>query len=214
MTIKKFWLGFALFYFPLATQGQRNHYESGWHPGVLILADNSVVKGEVNYIQKKENVMVTTKNNKTAYHARDIKYFQFYDKKQEYNRAFTSLTRKSGNASSEIQIFEIVLEGALPYYRKPVLVEKVVVKRNKAGSSHVLDDFVEYVYFLKVEDRLIEVKNFSTDALPHVKKHIRKISEFIEENDLNITLASDQIQIVDKYNALEENVTTKKGASH
>ena len=212
MILKNFWLGFVFFSLPLSLLGQRTNYESGWNPGVLVLTDNSIVKGEVNYIQKKENVIVTSKNSKTSYHAGDIKYFQFYDKKLKYNRAFTSLNRKSSNnPAPKMQIFEIVLEGALPYYRKPILVEKVVVKRDKAGSSHLKDDFVEYVYFLKVEEQLIEVKNFGTDVLPYVKKHIREISNFIEENKLNITLVSDQIQVVDKYNALEENLAIKKG---
>ncbi|MDN5216269.1 hypothetical protein QQ020_29645 [Fulvivirgaceae bacterium BMA12] len=211
MTRKNFWLGFVFFFAPLAVLGQRTNYQSGWNPGVLVLADNSIVKGEINYIQKKENVIVTSKNKKTTYHASSIKYFQFYDKKLKYNRAFTALSRKPDSPPSKMQVFEIVLEGALPYYRKPVLVEKVVVKRDKAGSSHVMDDFVEYVYFLKTEDRLIQVKNFGTDVLPHMKKHIREISNFMEENKLNITLVSDQIQIIDKYNALEENLATKKG---
>ncbi len=211
MTMKNFWLGFVFFSLPLMVLGQRTNYESGWNPGVLVLADNSIIKGEVNYIQKKENVIVTSKNKKTTHHASNIKYFQFYDKKLKYNRAFTSLNRKMDSPPSKMQIFEIVLEGALPYYRKPVLVEKVVVSRDKAGSSHVMDDFVEYIYFLKIKDRLIKVKNFSTDALPHMKKHIREISNFMEENKLNITLVSDQIQIIDKYNALEENLAAKKG---
>ena len=212
MVLKNFWVILFFCGLPLTLPGQRMNYQTDWNPGVVVLNDNTIVKGQVKYIQKKENVVVKKQDKKTTYHASDIKYFQFFDKELGFNRAFSSLNRTPHQPYGEIQIFEIVLEGAFPYYRKPILVEKIVVKHDKATSNHIIDDFVEYIYFLKTDENLVEVKKFGNDVLPLLKKHIKEISRFIRENKLDYTLASDQIQIIDRYNALEEEMALKKGS--
>lgn len=178
-------------------------YETGWHPGVLAFNDNSTLRGEINYQQKHEKVVLLNKGQKKSYSASQIKFFQFYDKKEGYNRAFFSLTSNIGTKKPSTGMYEIVLEGAMPYYRKPYLTEKLVIKHNKTTSDHIMADFVEYDYFIKTKNGLVKAVNFGDDILPHMSKHMNTISDFIVTNKLDINLIADQIQIVDHYNGLE-----------
>lgn len=190
---------------PCLLSAQRITFETGWNPGVVVLKDNTTVKGQINYVQKNETIQVTTSSQKLKYDADQLKFFQYYDKEQGYNRAFIALKKLAVDNPKVTQMFEIVLEGALPYYRKPYLIEKAVVKHNKATTDHIFSDFVEYSYFLLTPDGLVEANNFGNDILPYLKKHIKSISDFIVDNKLDINLIADQIQIVDHYNGLEQN---------
>jgi len=199
-------LTLAIFYFyDLELKAQRTNFESGWHPGVIILSNNSILKGDLNYVQKNEWLKLRMDDSTATFHARQVKYFQFYEAEKGYNRAFKPLPTGDKNLTPDWAFFEIVLEGRFPFFRKPILVEKIISQSEQASSEFKQGDFVEYIYFLKVDDKLIEIKNFGDDALPHLKKHISDINAFIKDNKLNINLTAGQIQIIDYYNLLEEN---------
>ncbi len=195
----------VLFVSPVLVEAQRTDFETGWHPGVIAFKDNSTIRGEINYKQKHEKIQVIVKGKKSTFAAHQLKFFQYYDKNEGFNRAFVSLDNNEKIKRPHKAMFEIVLEGALPYYRKPYLIEKIVVKHNQATSDHIISDFIEYDYFLYTKDGLVKAVNFGDNILPYMKKHLKSISNFIVNNKLDVNLVADQIQIVDHYNALEIN---------
>jgi hypothetical protein len=167
-----------------------NANPTSWFDGVLVLKGNEIVKGQMSLKSDMEVVLVKSNEKVTVYPAHRILFFYYYDDVEGKNRNFISMEKRKG-AARRFLLFETIVEGELS-----------VLRKEKSNTPHVMvDQAIEYIYFIHWDNELMALRKFRTKVYPRIINAMgSQIKTYIENNKLDPHLSSDAIQIIDYYN--------------
>ncbi|MDN5204953.1 hypothetical protein QQ008_26420 [Fulvivirgaceae bacterium BMA10] len=172
--------------------------ENEWNSGALVLSDNQVLVGELQYHHQHDMVILKIDNKMKTFPAFKINEFRFYDANDDINRRFRALDVKNAKGANLKVIYEVVLHGSLSLLRK----EKK--HKSKCERSNLRREIEDYVYYSYDEERLVEMRNFKKRVLPLLmQERGPQLTKFIEEHKLNLDKPATYVKILDYYNDLQ-----------
>jgi len=178
------------------TYSQDWYDDPKYYNGVVVLDDRSTIRGLLSYNQSKERLSFESGQKISASEAL---YFQFYDPDEKYNRYFFSHIDKN----QKYNFYEVLLNGKLLLFRKPIVIKKDLIdNENSKTTLHINKNVIENQLYLNQNDTMVIIDNFEEQILPLLKDQIKAVSNYIFSKQLDITLPSDQLLIIDYYNGL------------
>ncbi|HOX82650.1 MAG TPA: hypothetical protein PLJ60_16590 [Chryseolinea sp.] len=163
-----------------------------WYEGSVVLKTNVVLTGEISIEPQYDLILHRIHGKMEVYPAHKIQSIYFYDAKENINRKFISL--KDSRFFNHHQLLEIVLKGEVSIYR-----------RQKAWTGKSPSDADGFHYFVRYQDKLVDLQKFRNQVYPHLLKSTGGIlSAFMDERKLNPNSPSNAILIIDFYNHIKK----------
>jgi hypothetical protein len=159
-----------------------------WYSGSIVLADESVLVGEVSVDAFHDVVLYKSSENRVrVFPAFKIKLALYFDPQASINRRFVSWQEDLSVQSTSL--YEVVTSGELAILRKP--------KFNLKDFS----DAVAFDYFIKEQNQLFHLKDF---ARRFYSRLINRpgLLEYVSSEKLNIYQDADAIRIIVFFNKL------------
>lgn len=180
----------------LLTYSQDWYDDPQSYDGVVILSDRSTLRGVFSYSQSNE--LLYFKSGQRV-RASEALYFQFYDPDERYNRYFFSHIDRN----QEYSFYEVLLNGKLLLYRKSIVVKKDIIDSKNSQTTLLINkNIIEDQLYLNQNDIMVIIDDFEEQILPLLKDQIKAVTSYIFSEQLDITLPSDQLLIIDHYNGL------------
>lgn len=186
--------------------------------GVVILNNEEVIFGIVDYHQEYEMVSVTRNGKELAYNATQVKIFQYYDQEKSLNRIYrpfiaSSITRYAFLDAPEF--FEMVLLDDVTILRKMKTIIIDPNPENDKSPTHVQDilprkaEAIDYDYYVSIDGMEASlIKNFQRqviDKLPSI--YHASLTQFVAENNLYLKNWTDQFELLEYYQQIKENAS-------
>ncbi len=185
--------------------------------GVVILNNEEVIFGNVDYHQEYEMVSVTQNGKKLAYNASQVKLFQYYDQEKSLNRIYRPFKETSENRYSNFQtseFFELVLVEDVLIMRKQknILIEPL--GRSDKGSILAKNLYsapklaIGYDYYYSQDGQSHHlIDDFQEQIIPlFEERYITLINRFIKDEKVNLKEWAGQYKVLVYYKELKEKV--------
>ncbi|MDF9795879.1 hypothetical protein OKW21_001142 [Catalinimonas alkaloidigena] len=195
---------FSAFIFTLAVSAnaQLSNSTTDWYPGVIILENTEVVKGDISYDYSHDIVMCKIDDVIKTFTPHQVTAFKYYEESENLFHDFVTLTNYINPRYQQKAFYEVVLEGDISYVRKrnkyPAYNAKegYLANRNKRLNQHK----VCYEYFVHYENELIKSKSFKREVLPIMQNKERSLHTYMKKNQLRPYDIGDQIELVEYFN--------------
>ncbi|MBN1186158.1 MAG: hypothetical protein JXB49_28015 [Bacteroidales bacterium] len=181
--------------FVYSYSGNTIQYFNEWLKGDIYLKDGNVVKNKNLRYRGFGDQLIWARNSdfQTGIIDRDnINGFVLYNKDNSVFATFKNLNIKNENDKNDnFQYLQVLAEGDLSFY----------VFRRISMQNSTEKMFVDYIYYMYVNDKFIPVKLRRTilcRLLPQDKALIKSI---IRKNRLNTRNETDMIKAVNQYNS-------------
>lgn len=178
-----------------------------WHEGFVILEKGDTLKGILKYNLETGVVQFSRQEREKgdAYTAKNIYYFQIYDKIQERTRRFYSLPFSENYSGFEtLKLFEVLVEGKMNLLARE---KRVIVNKSDYywGIYYTYgEEILQMQYFILLENREIqEFKGNQKSFLLLCGSKSSVMKKYIKEKGLRTKNKSDLVKMVGYFNALE-----------
>ena len=175
-------------------------YTITWHHGVVINANQQIIRGEILFNQKEEILLVRKDGATTAFPAQQILFVQYYDDNLQLNREFTTLP-DSKNPRRTL-FYEVILKGDIVLLRRES--EAYEPSRTHQGNE-IITSFtptLKHDYYVYDHQQVRFLTSFRRDVKPLVNHRWGDIEAFIEQQRLSVAEIEDQIDIIHFYNSI------------
>jgi hypothetical protein len=161
-----------------------------WYQAVVVLDNNDVIVGEIVIEPSLDVVLVKAGNQRTFYPASRISYINLHDNDVKFPRKFLSLQQEEHGRLVN-KLYEVVLQGEFSVIRKP-----------RGASLPHANDVHSYDYFIKDNASIIRFSDFRSRILPVIENYYspKPLMKFLNEEQINPSLPSDVIKLIDIYN--------------
>jgi len=183
--------------------------------GVVILNNEEVIFGHVNYHQEYEMVSVTKNDKELAYNATQVKLFQYYDQEKSLNRIYRPFKESSTYRYSSFktpEFFELVLMDDVTILRKMKTVIMDANPENDKSPIHTQDilphksEAIDYDYYVSTDGTtaslIRDFKEQIVERLPSVYQP--PLYQYIAENKLYLKVWNEQFELLEYYQQLKE----------
>lgn len=202
--MKKFFLGFVTLLvavvqgvaFPFSNQ------PGFWCPGKVVLENQQVVRGEINYDLKFNAVQVRHDGVIRTYTAERIAYFDLFDQVKHRDRHYIAIDHQLDEGYRRKTFFEVLTEGDLTVLRKTKYVRRPRVTEDKRAPHIYLNTVCKHSYYLFNEGEFFEVDDFKGQVLPLMSRHQAAVSDYIRQCKLKLRKVHEQMRVVHLYNQL------------
>lgn len=190
------------------TQAYPDFAASSWHKGAIVLNSHEVVRGKIKYDDTHDMVLFQLDGKILTFAASQVIYFYYIDNTSGVPRHFKALpyyTRLSRTYQRDY-FFEIILGGKVNFLRKANKKVRFInsVKREKY-FPHLNINEVCYDYFMLYDDKVVEVNNFSEDALPLLARETsQSIYDYIEAKNITKFTLRNQVALIHFYNLMQQ----------
>lgn len=182
--------------------------------GVVILNNEEVIFGIIDYHQEFEMVSVTRNAKELAYNATQVKLFQYYDQEKSLNRIYRPFKESSDDRYSYFktpEFFELVLveEVLIMRKQKNILIEPLertdkgsILAKNLYSSPKVA---ISYDYYFSQDGQSTHlIRNFQKQVIPLFKeRYIIPVNHFIEDEKINLKEWAGQYKVLAYYKELK-----------
>jgi hypothetical protein len=183
-----------------------------WYPGIIILENEEIVKGEISYDFANDLVMCKSEEKISTFGPHQTRSFRYYEKENNVFHNYEVLQIQQNSFYTRKAFFEIVLEGNVKYVRKhnryPVTQPQEGHLAYRRSNPHL----VAYDYYTQLEGELIKSRHFKKEVLPALLNKDQRVAAFIKENKLRTYDIGDQIVLLDYFNHTIDK--TKQTAIH
>lgn len=173
-----------------------------WHRGVVINAEQQVIRGEVMLNYEKNLVMVRSGETTTTLSPIQTTFIQFYDEELGVNRDFVPLVQ--ANNLPRPAFFEVVVKGNLALLRREKMVNTTSQVYESGNEIRTIFTPVKsHDYYLYNHERLRLLTSYRRDLLPFIRSRKQDIEGYVKENSLQVATLQDQIEIIHYFNTIE-----------
>ncbi|MBT1702889.1 hypothetical protein [Chryseosolibacter indicus] len=161
-----------------------------WNEGSVVLKTGEVLSGFLQIKPEYDIVLFKTSNNEQieVFPAHKICSAFVHDTFLNINRKFTSI--KQGNdVFSTSRLYEVVLQG-----------EVSVLRRHLIDRYDEQKGSVSYAYFVLDNENLVNLKEFKNKIYPKLLQSERKLSKYVQEQNLGMRDLSSTIKVIRFYN--------------
>jgi hypothetical protein len=172
-----------------------------WFKGSVLLANETVISGEITYPADEEVLFLKIGDNEDAMMvipAFRILSFSFYEKESSSKRTFVTFRNSIGSATV-YQFYEVLTEGIISVLRK---------QQNLWYSFRT--EKTEFDYFVLINEEIIPMKRFRWHIYPALRKSSPELRDFAKRNRINIMNMPDVIRFVNYYNNAQPAMASKK----
>ncbi len=181
-----------------------------WYPGMVILNDASILKGEISYNYVHDLVMYKSEQQIQTFPAHQVHSFSYWDDKEDIMHQYKVLDYAPDQYFQRKVVFEVLLQGDVVYLRKhnrypevnPASTRHFALQKSANVSPHV----VCYDYFVSWQGKIIKARHFSKKVLPEMIERDQKISEYIKKERLQLFNIGDQIILSEYFNNRAKNL--------
>ena len=195
-----FFVAFLTFY--MSAYAQFSNKTTEWYPGIVILNDEEIVKGNISYDYSHDIVMCKEGEIIQTFTPHQVHSFKYFDEEANIFHEYITLSNEINPRYQQKAFYEVLLEGDINYVRKrnrfPAYNAKegYLANRNNRLNEHK----VCYEYFVQYEDELIKSRRFKQEVLPIMKSKEQSLQAFMKKNQLKPYDIGDQIELVEYYN--------------
>lgn len=202
--MKSFLLFFTAYLtFFSSAHAQLSNRATDWHPGLVILNNHEIVKGDISYDYAYDLVMCKEGDKIQTFTTHQASSFKYFDAESNLFHEYVALSNKITPEYQQKSFYEVVLEGDINYVRK----------RNRFPAYHPKDGYLAtrnaqmnehkvcYEYFVQYKDELIKSRRFKQEVLPIMKSKEYSIDAYMRANNLRTYNIGDQIELVEYYNS-------------
>ncbi|MFP4092484.1 MAG: hypothetical protein ACLFUB_21030 [Cyclobacteriaceae bacterium] len=191
-----------LFLLTLSSMAQPSATSTQWYPGIVILQDEQVLRGDISYDFAHDLVMCRQEGTIRTFGPQQAQSFRYYEEEANLLHNFSVYTLQKNSFYEQKGFFEIVLQGDVSYVRKR---NKYPIYQTRNGYMQPRDfrnepHLVAYDYYILVNDEMIKARNFKKEVLPALLQEDRSIKAFMKEKRLRTYDIADQIVLLDYYN--------------
>jgi hypothetical protein len=201
MKILLLFSAFTLTLFVFA-HAQISNRSTDWYPGVIILDNNEVMKGDISYDYSHDIVMCKNDDIIKTFTPHQVTAFKYFEKEENLFHHYVTLINEINPKYQQKAFYEVVLEGDINYVRKrnkyPAYNAKEGYLANR--NPHLNQHKVCYEYFVQYEDELIKARRFKREVLPIMQNKERSLQTYMKEHQLRPYDIGDQIELVEYYN--------------
>ncbi len=173
-----------------------------WCPGKVVLEDEQVVSGEINYDLKFNAVQVRQGKTVRTYTAEQIAQFDLYDQVKHRDRRYVAIDHPMKEGYRRKTFFEVLSNGPLTMLRKTKYVRRPRVTEDFRAPHIYLNAVCRHDYFLFNEGQIVEVDDFEEQVLPLMSRHEEPIDDYIKAGKLKLRKIHEQMRLVYLYNQL------------
>ena len=173
-----------------------------WCSGTVVLEDQRVIEGEINYdlkfgaIQVKRNGLVKT------YTAENIAHFTLFDAVKHRERQFVAIDHTEDEGYHRKTFFEVISEGKLTILRKSKYVRKPRVTEDARAPHIYMNAVCRHQYYVFRDNRFSEIDDFKEEILPLMRDQQQEVSAYIRQCKLKLKRIHEQMRVVALYNQL------------
>jgi hypothetical protein len=179
-----------------------------WHPGIVVLENEDVLKGDIAYDYMTEMVMCRQNKQVKIFGPRQARSFRYLDENTNIIHKYELYVIRDQNNYEEKAFFEIILKGHINYIRKRnkhrfrINPKSSLAEENQQAQP----EFELYDYFAEKGGKMIQSKRFHKDLLPGLVELDQSIPSFMKEKNLKSYEVRDQIMLLSYYNRNETNL--------
>ncbi len=195
---------------PTRTKAQDN-----WNQGRLVLQNNQVLEGAINYNWKAEVVQVRQGGRTRAFSAQQVAAFDFYDMQNNMLRHFVTLEYPVQATRMRPVLVEKVAEGPFAIYRRLRTARDLfrVNRPQQYGSdTGLLQDDDNFDYVVQTPGGFVKMDQFQQDVLPTLMagKMGSQIRQYIRSHQLDTNSTTTRLMLLVRYNALMEDTALQE----
>ncbi len=196
-------------FFITAAQADKTATCTPWQPGMVILNDQSILKGNISYDYRHDLVMHRAHGKTKTFTTRQVHSFCYFDQDTRIMHQYLALSNAYGHHAygrydQKKAFFEIVLEGDISYLRKhnpyrsidSNRPQRLAVTAHASMSSHV----VGYNYFVYYNKHLFKATAFNKKVLPLLRAKNEHVTAYIKKEKLRTYDVGDQIVLIEHLN--------------
>ena len=179
---------------------QINDKRIEWNPGIIILENDQIVKGDLAYDYSSDLIMCRNDDKIQTFGPHQAVSFRFYEEDKNLIRKFKVYEMPQNSFYTQEAFFEIVVDGEVDYIRK----------RNRYALYQPRDGYlahrkpnmheVAYDYFVQVNGKLIKARRFKKEVLPQLILTDQSVEHYMREQQLTTYDIGDQIVLLNYYN--------------
>jgi hypothetical protein len=202
-------LSLPLFLLFMPAEAQHAPHTLGWFPGIVILNNDEILNGDINYDYANDLVMCRQNDKIRTFGPQQASSFRYYNEETNILHDYEVYAFQKNDYYEQRGFFEIVLEGKVNYIRK----------RNRYPIYHTSEGYlsgrsfrtdpqvVAYDYFVEMNGKLVKARHFKKEVLPILIANDQRILEFIKERRLRTYDIGDQIVLLNYHNSGGTNLT-------
>ncbi len=194
----------ALCFFITAAQAGKPATCTPWQPGMIILNDQSILKGDISYDYGHDLVMHRADGKTKTFTTRQVHSFSHFDQDTQLLHQYVSLPYAPRRHKQAKAFFETVLQGDISYLRKHNRYrsfdanrpQRLAITAHARMSPHI----VCYDYFVYYKQQLFKAKAFNKKVLPLLLAQDQHIKTYIKKQKLRTYDIGDQIVLIEHLN--------------
>jgi len=183
--------------------------EENWNRGQLVLANQTVLEGDLNYNWKAEVVRLKQADGRIrAFSAQQIRSFRFYDYRNRLLRRFASLDFTVRRNMPRKMILEEFVQGKYPVYRRlrhqrePIRIARPIEYSN---DTELLKDDNSFTYFVLADGEFQSLDAFQRTMMPQMmSEYGDDLRNYLRTHQLDPRNTTTRLMLLVRYNALEE----------
>lgn len=193
---------------------QLSNRTTDWYPGIVILNDKEIVKGEISYDYSHDIVMCKEGEVIQTFTPHQVHSFKYFDEEHNIFHEYLTLSNEINPKYQQKAFYEVVLEGDVNFVRKRNRYPAYNAKEGylSTRNARLNEHKVCYEYFIEYNDELIKSRRFKQEVLPLLKRNDQSLRVYMKENHLKPHNIGDQIELVEYYNHISS--LSKPTASH
>lgn len=197
----KNWYFFSTVFIFLTTVclAQFNHQQE-WHPGIVILNDNKILKGDLSYDYANDLIMCRQEGMIKTYGPHKAVSFRYYEEEKNLFHRFKVYELAQNSFYSQKAFFEIVLDGDVDFIRKRNRYDVHQPQEGYLAHRRTNVHEVAYQYYVLVDDRLVKARKFKKEVLPQLLLNEQSLESYLKDQKLNTYDIGDQIVLLNYYN--------------
>ncbi|WPP49500.1 hypothetical protein [Catalinimonas niigatensis] len=194
----------AFLTFSSSLQAQLSNRSTIWYPGIIILNNNEIIKGDISYNYAYDIVMCKEGELTKTFTTHQVSSFKYFDEEDNLFHEYITLSNEVTSEYQKKAFYEVVLEGDINYVRKRNRFPAYHAKEGYLATrnAHMNKHKVCYEYFVHYDNDLIKSRRFKQEVLPIMESKEYSISAYMREKQLKTYNIGDQIELVEYYNSV------------
>ena len=173
-----------------------------WCPGQVILENQQVVFGEINYDLKYNAIQVRNNGVVRTYTAEKIAHFTLFDLVKHRERRYVAIDHQLEEGYQRKTFFEVLTEGDVTILRKSKYVRKPRVTEDQRAPHIYLNAVCRHDYYAYNQGDFFEIEDFEEQILPRMTDYEDLVQDYIKRCKLKLRKINEQMRVVHLYNQL------------